>query len=201
MRGHHAARRVWAAQLARERDRQRLGNTARDVVLQVKEIAHGRLHGVRIEQRPPGRLDELRCRAQLVAGSEQCSENNAIDVGFGREDVQIGHVRAVAASHNARTDDERWIARQRSCDRVRETEREEVRFRIGPEDAKGQDDNPRQACATTGTAPLWAGMPRSSSAMASADDGRSPGVLAIALRITRSMPETAGEPVRAGGFS
>ncbi len=44
-------------------------------------------------------------------------------------------------------------------------------------------------------------MARSSSAIASAETGRSPGRLAIARRMTRSTAATAGEPVRAGGCS
>ncbi len=44
-------------------------------------------------------------------------------------------------------------------------------------------------------------MARSSSAIASADAGRSAGLLAMARRITRSTAATAGEPVSAGGCS
>jgi hypothetical protein len=45
------------------------------------------------------------------------------------------------------------------------------------------------------------GMARSSSAMASAEAGRSAGRLERARRITRSAAATAGEPVKAGGCS
>ena len=44
-------------------------------------------------------------------------------------------------------------------------------------------------------------VPRSSSAIASAEEGRSAGFLARAFRITRSAAATAGEPTRAGGCS
>jgi hypothetical protein len=58
------------------------------------------------------------------------------------------------------------------------------------------------AWAIVGAEPLsMPRMVRNSSAMASADTGRSDGRLAMARRITRSMAATAGDPVRAGGCS
>jgi hypothetical protein len=59
-----------------------------------------------------------------------------------------------------------------------------------------------KACAIVGDEPLSTPrMARSSSAIASADAGRSIGRLAMARRITRSTAVTAGDPVSAGGCS
>ena len=93
---------------------------------------------------PPGASIELRRSAKLIARSEQRSEDDAIDVSLGRECVQIGDLRTEAAGHDARTHDERWIGGQRGRDRVREAERQEVRFGIRPEDTEGQDDDTRE---------------------------------------------------------
>jgi hypothetical protein len=67
---------------------------------------------------------------------------------------------------------------------------------------KGSTTSRVRVRARTGvSSPLIPATARSSSAIASADAGRSAGFLARARRITRSAAATAGEPVSAGGCS
>ena len=96
------------------------------------------------EERSPGHLDELRRSAQLIARPEQGAEDDAIDISLGGERVQIRDLRTEPGGDNARSNDERWIGGQRGRDRIGKAERQEVCFRIRPEDPERQDDDPRE---------------------------------------------------------
>ena len=143
-RGRCAARRAWATPSARQRQRQRLHHAPGDVVLQPEQIAERRLDRVRREQRPARRLDQLRRGPQLVAGAQQRAHHHAIDVGLGRQRLEVRRLAGEARGGGARAHDQRADARQRGRDRVRQAEGEEVGLRIGPQDAERQHDQPRQ---------------------------------------------------------
>ena len=117
---------------------------ARDVILHPEQIAERRLHGVRGQQRSARRLDELRRRAQLIAGAQQRAHDHAVDVGFGGQRLEVGRFAGEARGRRARSHDQRSDARQRRRDRVRQAERQEVGLGIRPQDAKGQHDDARE---------------------------------------------------------
>ena len=117
-----------------------LDHAAGDLVLQSEEIAERGLDGVGREERPARRVDELRRGAQLVAGAHERAHHHAVDVGLGRERLQVGRVGGgEARGGGARADDERAEPRERGGDRVGEAEREEVGLGVRPQDAEGQD--------------------------------------------------------------
>ena len=173
--GTRVVRRVSAARdRAGQRKRQRLDDPPRDVVLQPEQIAQRRLNRLRRQQRSARRFDELRRGAQLIAGSQQRAHDDAIDVGFRGQGLEVGCVAGEARCRGARAHDERADTGQRRRDRIRQAERQEVGLRIGPQDAKRQHDDPRERsgpsrvcrrCRCHRTA-------RSSSAICAAEGGR-----------------------------
>ena len=100
-----------AAALPASGSDERLGDAPGDVVLQPEQIAERRLHGVRREQRAARRLDELRRRAQLIAGAQQRAHHHAIDVGFGGERLEVGRAGGEARRDRARSHDQRRCCR------------------------------------------------------------------------------------------
>ena len=156
-----------------------------------------------VEQRPARRLDELRRRAQLIARAQQRAHHHAIDVGLRGQRLEVGRLAGEARGDGARSHDQRSDAGQRRRDGVGQAERQEVGLRIGAQDAERQHDEARQRVRQRRrVVAVDAARSRAArSAIASADGGRSAGLLASARRITRSTAATAGEPVSAGGCS
>jgi hypothetical protein len=76
----------------------------------------------------------------LITGAHERSDHDPVDVGFCRKRFEIRRLAGEASGGGAGADDERTDPGQRCRDRVSETEGQEVRFRIGTQDAKGQHD-------------------------------------------------------------
>ena len=98
--------------LAGERQREPLDDASRDVILHPEQIAQRRLHRVRGQQRPFGRLDELRGRPQLIARAEQRAHHHAVDIGFDGEHLDVRRVPGKSRGGRARSHDQRSHAGQ-----------------------------------------------------------------------------------------
>ena len=127
-----------------QRQRQRLHDAPRDVVLQPEQVAQRRLDRVRGEQRTAGGLDELRRGSNLVAGAQQRSHDHPVDVGLRRESFEIRRLAGEARGGGAGAHDQRADAGQRRRDGVRQAEGQEVGFGIGAQHAERQHDEARE---------------------------------------------------------
>ena len=130
---------------SRQRKRQRVHHAPCDVVLQAEQIAERRLDRVRREQRAARRLDELHRGSQLVAGAQQCSHDDAIDVGIHRQGLEVRRLSGKARGNRARAHDERADARQRRRDGIRQAEGQKVRVGIGTQGTERQHDEPGES--------------------------------------------------------
>jgi hypothetical protein len=60
----------------------------------------------------PSGLDELRRRAEAVAGADERPRHHEVDVGLRGQGPQVGRFAAEAGGHGARAHDERSASRQ-----------------------------------------------------------------------------------------
>ena len=124
---------------ARERQRERVDDAPREIVLQMEQVSERRQHRMRRQQRPARRLDQLRGGAQLIARAQHRSHHHPIDADVDGERLQVRRVAAEAHRAGGRAHDQRAEARHRRGDRVRKTEREEVGLGIRAKNPEGQD--------------------------------------------------------------
>ena len=110
----------------------------------MKQVTERRLRGVRRDDRPAGRLDELRHGAQLITGSQQRARDDAIDVRLLGERLEVRRRVGEPRGGRARPHDERADAGERRGDRVGQAEREKIRLGIGAQHPEGQHDEARQ---------------------------------------------------------
>ena len=130
-------------------------------------------------ERAGRRLDELRRRPELVAGAEQRAHDDAIDVGLGGERLEVGRLGGEARGGGAGAHDER--GRCRTSDVAIASGRLKARKSVsgsGRSTRNGSTTRRVSAWARAGvSSPVAPRTRRSSSAIASADGGRSRGLL------------------------
>ena len=124
--------------------RERPDDPPRELVLQTEHVAERRLHGLRREERPRRRLDELRGHSELVAGAQERPQQHPIDVGLRGYRPQVRRVGGEAGRGGARSDHQRRQPREGHGDRVGEGEAEEVDLGVRAEQAERQDDDTGQ---------------------------------------------------------
>ena len=127
-----------------KRQRQRLHQPARDVVLQPEQIAERRLNGVRRQNGSARRLDQLGDHAQLIAGPQDRAGHDPIDIRFRCERLEVRRLPGELRGLRAGPDDERADAGQRRRDRVRQAEGQKIRFLVGTQRSERQNHQARE---------------------------------------------------------
>jgi len=89
-------------------------------------------------------VDELHRNPQSISGTNERADDDAIHVGLRRERFQIGCFVREARGDRTRSHDKRVERRQRTGDRVSQTECQKVGFSVGPQHAKRQNDDTGQ---------------------------------------------------------